>query len=78
MCKCISELNLKMIGTMHKNKKVIKAEYISAAFIIEKKNGTHTPMLKSTSEIELTLEGRTKPVIQNMVHTYCPFCGEKY
>jgi hypothetical protein len=74
MCKCIKNLEKKMVGNLHKGKKIIKAEYISAALLFE----DSFTGIKSTSQLELTVEGLKKPVIQTMVHTYCPFCGEKY
>lgn len=72
MCDCIKNIETKMIGRIIKNKPVVKADFISGAFI--------EPDFKlvSTSIIEYKLEGQNKVNKQNIMHTYCPFCGEKY
>lgn len=72
MCNCIKELEKEMIDIEFNNRKVIKAELVSAALMFS------TGKIHTCSVVELTLEGQKKKGIQNMIHTYCPFCGEKY
>ena len=73
MCKCISNLEKKMIGREVKKKKVIKASFISAALMFEP-----IAQMRTISQMELYFEGQKKPLIQNVIHGYCPLCGEKY
>jgi formate dehydrogenase maturation protein FdhE len=72
MCTCIKELENKMVGREFKNKKVESASFISAALMLS------SGIVQSCSEIELEIEGQKKKGIQKVLHTYCPFCGEKY
>lgn len=54
-------------------RKVTKATFVSGALIFDNK-----PHFRTTSIVECVLEGQKKPYEQNIVHSYCPFCGEKY
>lgn len=74
MCKCITELQRKALELTIKEQQIIKAEFISAAFIIEKPG----VKLKASGILECYIEGRKKPIQQQVVYTYCPFCGVKY
>ena len=71
-CNCISEFEAKMIGREHKGKKVIKAEITSAAIMFSSFSR------QMTGEMEFTMEGGKRPMKQNLVYSYCPFCGTKY
>jgi hypothetical protein len=33
---------------------------------------------RTYSQIELTCEGRKRPVKHLMIHSFCPFCGKAY
>jgi hypothetical protein len=74
MCTCIKEIQEKALQLKYKESAIVRADFISAAFIIEKPG----VRLKATGEMELIVEGRKKPIVQQIVYTYCPFCGEKY
>lgn len=77
MCKCIKELEKKMIGreagSGTTKRKVVKAEFVSGGLIF----GSN-PGFRTSSIVECTLDGQKKPFEQNVLHTYCPFCGKKY
>lgn len=77
MCNCIKELEKNMIGREvgngTKKRLVVSASFTSGALIF----GNST-VIQSTSIVECTLEGQKKPYEQNIIHTYCPFCGVKY
>jgi hypothetical protein len=72
MCTCIKDWEKKMINIEVKGKKPISAAIISAAFI------EPSWELQTVTEMELTFEGQKKKVIQNLVHKFCPFCGQPY
>lgn len=77
MCKCIKELEKKMVGrevgSGTKKRKVLSASMISGGLIFGA-----SPAFRTSSIVECTLEGQKKPYEQNVLHAYCPFCGEKY
>jgi hypothetical protein len=77
MCNCIRDLEKKMIGREAgrgtTKRKVVKAELVSGGLIF----GAN-PAFRTSSIVECTLEGQKKPYEQNILHTFCPFCGEKY
>lgn len=71
-CKCISDLEKKMIGFESKGKKVTKAEFTSSGLMFS------TMTRQACGEMELTVDGGKRPVKQSILYNYCPFCGEKY
>ncbi|MEP7317196.1 MAG: hypothetical protein ABI921_00590 [Panacibacter sp.] len=72
-CKCITDIEKKLVGMDHKNRKILKAKFLSMGFLL-----THNSMISVTSsEIELEVEGMKKKPIQNIFHSWCPFCGTK-
>ena len=77
MCNCIKNLEKKMIGREvgngTKKRKVEKATFISGAIVFGK-----SPAFRTSSVLECTLEGQKKPYEQNVIHAFCPFCGEEY
>ena len=73
-CKCISQIESKIVGTEQKGGVVKEASLISAGLIGPKFQ------YRTISEIEckVTIKGIIKKKMVNMIHTYCPFCGKKY
>lgn len=72
-CNCLKELPAKALEAFNHNyegKKIMKAEVYETGFIFGKKSGNIT-----YSRLELTIEGRKRPVFQNLLHSFCPFCG---
>lgn len=80
MCDCIHNFEKTFIEkqslTDHRNNplKVTKASITSAGMMFID-NSIQTQM---TGEIELTVEGKKKPVKKMLAFSHCPFCGEKY
>lgn len=72
MCECIKELQQNLEGKEIKGKKVVSAKLVTAAIMFD------TFDTRTISEVEITLEGQKKKTIQNIVNSYCPFCGRKY
>jgi hypothetical protein len=35
-------------------------------------------LMRTANELQVTLEGQKKVESVSMMHSYCPFCGEKY
>ena len=35
-------------------------------------------LMRTTNELQVTLEGQRKVKSVSIVHSYCPFCGTKY
>jgi hypothetical protein len=85
MCKCITEIESKTFEAVQKQKEgeFTKGNITPSSFVIEnnkfKARATH-------SEYEFTFApkkkdgtiGKAKKQSVNIIHTYCPFCGEKY
>lgn len=71
-CNCIANVRKAFVGIEinHKGKAyvVTHTEFLSAAFMF--------PNLEqvTNSEIKLTLDNH-KPVVKEVTHRYCPFCG---
>lgn len=76
-CKCISRIEQEVKKMDYVGKKVLSAKFLSAAFVSVKKNGVNTMEMTTTSKLEIELEGVKKKKTIDMMHTYCPFCGEK-
>lgn len=73
MCNCVKELEKKLVGTEWKKKKILKSEYVSGAIIFS------SPVrFQTTGEAEVEVEGGKKKLVVPIVHSHCPFCGEKY
>lgn len=75
ICNCIKEIQTKALDLKYKEQPILKAEFLSAAFLFDTKSKVS---LKASGLMELTVEGRKKPVTQQVVYNYCPFCGKKY
>lgn len=74
-CKCIENIEKKLIGMEfgNKKKKVTKAKIISVALMF----GEKTLECITNSEVEIEVDGYKKPQKQTLVHSFCPFCGTK-
>lgn len=78
MCKCINEIEGKALAQLQEQsefkKPVIGVRMQGVTFpIIENSLTTRT-----CNQLEIKLEGQKKRPQMAMVHTFCPFCGEKY
>lgn len=77
MCNCIKDIEKKMVGReagrSTTKRKVVKASFVSGGLIFGSKPGFRT-----SSIVECTLEGQKTPFEQNIIHSFCPFCGKKY
>lgn len=73
-CKCIGEIEKKLIGTEQKGGIVKEATLISAGLIGPKFQYRTISEIECRVEIKETL----KKKIVNMIHSFCPFCGKKY
>lgn len=71
-CDCNSAVPAKLVGMVVKGKKVLKATNLNAAFTF----GDAGTGLRTTCTFELELEGAKKPVKQEVLHSFCPFCGK--
>ena len=78
MCECVKELEAKLlenISATKRYKKPVKGVSL---------NGVGFPivggklMVRTYSDVMVTLDGQKKEERVTMFHTYCPFCGTKY
>ena len=71
-CKCISKIPAEVLGLKKKEGvKATAADLKGTAFFF-------TGGIQTISKIELTVEGKKRPVEINMSHSFCPFCGVAY
>ena len=74
-CNCLTQIEEKMLNKFYEDnrykKPVLKVE-IEKGLIFGKELTTRT-----YCSVEIELEGQKKKVKQNLMHTYCPFCGVK-
>lgn len=73
-CNCVTELQKRAVGMEFDGKKVLKADMIDGMFV--HRNGRL--IFLTSSEMEVELEGRKRPKVIPVAHSYCPFCGRKY
>lgn len=72
MCQCIKKLEERVVKEQpFENLKITEAKITSAALFFD--GGT-----KMIGEMEVTVEGRKRPLKKNIVYSHCPLCGEKY
>jgi len=78
MCECITKAEEKadeMIRGGNQFKKPVKKVRVTGiAWPIINNEMT----LRTCSKLEIELEGQKKKPEMTLIHTYCPFCGEKY
>jgi hypothetical protein len=74
-CNCITDIKNQLLDIKvgPREKKAISASILSGAIM----RVNNRMELVTTSEFELTLDGQKKKEIQNIVHSFCPFCGIK-
>lgn len=80
MCDCVTEIQKRALADMQEKKRykkqVVNVRMKGVVFpIIENKMSART---RTSSELEVELEGQKKRQKVSMFHNYCPFCGEKY
>jgi len=73
MCKCISDLQEKIVREQPINGlKISKAKVINQAFMFD------VSAYRFTGELSLEVEGRKRPVKRGLVFSFCPCCGHPY
>lgn len=85
MCKCIIEIESKTFDLVKEQKEgeFTKGNITPSSFIIIKNQFKNR---RTHSEYEFTFApkkkdgsiGKSKKQSVNIIHEYCPFCGEKY
>lgn len=76
-CNCIKELPSQIEREQnYKGKRIIKAEIPYAFGIVERPEGKVMTAV-TYSEVVVRVEGLIVPKKMDLVHTYCPFCGDK-
>ena len=75
MCDCIKRIEEKLHGQLkgQEFKKPFESVEVEQGFFI-KDNIMQT---RTYSRAIITLTGQKKKLDTNIVHTFCPFCGEK-
>ena len=78
MCTCVKDLEEKahesFRATSRFKKPVIRVQMGGISFpLVDGKL-----LMRTTNELQVTLEGQKKVETVSMMHSYCPFCGTKY
>lgn len=77
MCDCIDELEKKMAEhlteTKAYKKPIKKVELKGKGFTL----GGNSVSVRTKTDFEVTLDGQKKKDTVPVLHSYCPFCGEK-
>lgn len=78
MCDCITEIEKKATEKLQAdnpfNKPVKKVELKGVTFSLV----GNTMSAKTMNELEIELDGQKKRPTMPVVHSFCPFCGEKF
>lgn len=74
MCSCVENLEKRMVD----EQPVLKDRLITNATLQNQVWLVQSAQIVTSSIIELKVEGRKSPVKQNVIHSYCPFCGSPY
>lgn len=72
MCNCRSELE--KADSWHSDKGKIMSCSIDSGIALKEK----PPVVITTSRMKIYIEGKAKPLIHDIAHTFCPWCGERY
>lgn len=73
VCNCITEVEARVLKhAKEQGMKATKASLKEVGFFFS------PPSTKTLSHIELTIDGKKRPSVLNMVHSFCPFCGKLY
>ena len=77
MCNCVKEIEEKTFEKYQKKnpfrRPVKRVELKGVAFLF----GENVKM-KTVNELEIELEGQKRTKSVSVVHSFCPFCGEKF
>lgn len=86
MCNCRKDLQedkdglaAAYVARKHKGATIKSAELVEYAFpFVQRKDGSKTLLCVTTTTLRVETNERKRPVDITILHTYCPFCGEKY
>jgi len=77
MCNCINEIENRALEQLKKDspfpKPVAKVEMQGISFLLTGNNMA----TRTKQDLAITLEGQKKRPTMPVLHSYCPFCGEK-
>ena len=74
-CNCISAFEKDIVERQpYKELKIIEAKFDLALIFENSGKIQNRPVL----EVELTVEGRKKPLRKSVIYSFCPFCGNEY
>ena len=79
MCECVKELEKKTLDYLRGEgrsfkKPVVKTRLKDVSFPVIK----NTLVMRTSSDLEIELEGQKKKPTKAIIHSFCPFCGVKY
>lgn len=73
MCSCVENLEKRIVSEQPLKDKVITKARLKSQVLLFKSSQVVT-----SSILELEVEGRKRPIDQNVIHSFCPFCGKPY
>ncbi|MCU7934147.1 MAG: hypothetical protein KZQ99_04610 [Candidatus Thiodiazotropha sp. (ex Dulcina madagascariensis)] len=77
MCNCIARIEQATVARLEQANPYNRP--VRAAIVKNTKLTIHDGLLtKTTTDLEITLSGKTHKPVETVEHTFCPFCGEKY
>ena len=74
-CECLTKLPPRMIEKFNKEntyKHQVLDVTIPKAYIFSEE-----PTMRTCTVMEIELEGQKRKINQNIMHSFCPFCGVK-
>ena len=78
MCDCISKVEQNLLTRLQDDKtfkKPVKAVKLKGVIFPITKDGLSR---RSSSEVEIELEGQKRKNKVSLAHSFCPFCGKAY